>query len=121
MIASAMMLMSSSHNSCALAFSPNPRIATTVTGRYSGSSGPFVLRAAEEGSSKTSVVNQVTGEELEMMMQEWEQPLVIDAYATVSNVLLPTRDMFTLYDIPCRCDMICYPIFDNDCKVQASH
>jgi hypothetical protein len=68
-----------------LAFAPNPRIATT-TGRTSATSAPSVLRAAEEGSSSTSVVNQVTGEELEMMMQEWEQPLVVDAYATVSTL-----------------------------------
>lgn len=78
-VASAATIMSSSHNSCALAFAPNPRMSTSITGRSS------VLRAAEEGSSSTSVVNQVTGEELEMMMQEWEQPLVVDAYATVSN------------------------------------
>jgi hypothetical protein len=25
---------------------------------------------------------QVTGEELESMLQEWDQPLVVDAYAT---------------------------------------
>ena len=84
-IASAATIFSSNNNSCALAFAPNPRIATT-TGRTSAASAPSVLRAAEEGSSSTSVVNQVTGEELEMMMQEWEQPLVVDAYATVSTL-----------------------------------
>lgn len=32
----------------------------------------------------------VTGEELEMMLTEWEQPLVVDAYATwwVSDICL---------------------------------
>jgi hypothetical protein len=29
-------------------------------------------------------VEMVSGERLEVMMQEWEQPLVVDAYATVS-------------------------------------
>ena len=28
------------------------------------------------------LAKQVTGEELELMLTEWEQPLVVDAYAT---------------------------------------
>ena len=35
------------------------------------------LHMAEEKMAK-----QVSGEELELMLTEWEQPLVIDAYAT---------------------------------------
>lgn len=56
--------------------------ASTTTPTTSSSTS---LHAAAEGS----VVNQVTGEQLEMLMQEWEQPLVVDAYATVSKVRPP--------------------------------
>ena len=28
------------------------------------------------------IAKQVTGEELEIMLTEWDQPLVVDAYAT---------------------------------------
>jgi hypothetical protein len=42
-------------------------------------------RAASSLQAETEkIVEMVSGERLEVMMQEWEQPLVIDAYATVS-------------------------------------
>jgi hypothetical protein len=53
-------------------------------GAAAAASTTTTLSAAAEGS----MVNPVTGEQLEMMMQEWEQPLVVDAYATVSNCIL---------------------------------
>jgi hypothetical protein len=37
------------------------------------------------GAEKNSMATQVTGEQLELLMQEWDQPLVVDAYATVGN------------------------------------
>ena len=41
------------------------------------------LSMADDGSStETKAAPQVTGEELEMMLQEWDTPLVVDAYAT---------------------------------------
>jgi hypothetical protein len=43
--------------------------------RFTSSSKLF---ATEE----VKVAKQVTGEELEMMMAEWDMPLVVDAYAT---------------------------------------
>eukprot|EP00977_Amphora_coffeiformis_P015578 scaffold4562_cov178-Amphora_coffeaeformis.AAC.7 len=42
-------------------------------------SSSTMLRMAEGGDK---VAKQVTGEELEMMLTEWDKPLVIDAYAT---------------------------------------
>jgi thiol:disulfide interchange protein len=46
------------------------------------------LAAASESSEK--LAKQVSGEELEIMLTEWEQPLVVDCYATwyVSTVYL---------------------------------
>lgn len=32
--------------------------------------------------TKNKAAKMVKGEELETMLQEWEQPLVVDAYAT---------------------------------------
>ncbi|EJK47634.1 hypothetical protein THAOC_33631 [Thalassiosira oceanica] len=41
------------------------------------------ISAADDGSStETKAAPQVTGEELELMLQEWDTPLVVDAYAT---------------------------------------
>ena len=87
-LVSAVVVMLSSNGSngnnknFALAFAPivssSRSRTTTVT------SAPLKAEEGGSGSSTSSVVNQVTGEELEMMMQEWEQPLVVDAYATVS-------------------------------------
>lgn len=57
----------------------------------------FVVPAATFGVRSTStstsslqagddkLAEMVTGEQLEIMMTEWEQPLVVDAYATVSK------------------------------------
>lgn len=43
----------------------------------SSSSTLYMATASED---KAAI--QVTGEALEMMLQEWDQPLVVDAYAT---------------------------------------
>ena len=41
------------------------------------------ISMADDGSStETKAAPQVTGEELELMLQEWDTPLVVDAYAT---------------------------------------
>lgn len=44
----------------------------------------FQMKTALSMSTETEdpVVRSVTGEELEVMLTEWETPLVIDAYAT---------------------------------------
>ena len=77
-------MLSSTNSSIALAFAP---IGGCISTRSTSTTTVAAPRRAEEGgsSSTSSVVNQVTGEELEMMMQDWEQPLVVDAYATVSS------------------------------------
>ena len=33
-------------------------------------------------STEDKVAKEVTGEDLELMLQEWDEPLIIDAYAT---------------------------------------
>ena len=38
--------------------------------------------------TKNKAAKMVKGEELETMLQEWEQPLVVDAYATWYGILL---------------------------------
>jgi hypothetical protein len=43
-------------------------------------SSSFLLAAADPGEVKSA--KQVTGEELEMLMSDWDLPLVVDAYAT---------------------------------------
>jgi hypothetical protein len=46
---------------------------------------PSFARSSVSLKAETdNAVKSVTGEELEVMMQEWDQPLVLDAYATVS-------------------------------------
>ena len=45
---------------------------TSLKSVRSGTTSLFVDKAAKE----------VTGEELELMLEDWEQPLVLDAYAT---------------------------------------
>lgn len=40
---------------------------------------PLYMTAAP---SEEKLAKQVTGEELEIMLTEWDQPLVVDAYAT---------------------------------------
>ena len=39
-------------------------------------------QAQQSKPTETKAAPQVTGEELEMMLQEWDTPLVVDAYAT---------------------------------------
>ena len=41
---------------------------------------PWNLKMAEEAEAKEAKV--VSGEELEVMLTEWDSPLVVDAYAT---------------------------------------
>lgn len=45
---------------------------------------PSPLKASRLQSSMFAekVAQEVTGEELELMLEEWEQPLLLDAYAT---------------------------------------
>lgn len=41
-----------------------------------------VMKASEEKASEEKAAPLVSGEELEVMLTEWDEPLVIDAYAT---------------------------------------
>ena len=53
-------------------------IMTSIVG--AGRRTPTTLNMAEDGEAKAAPL--VTGEELEGMLQEWDMPLVVDAYAT---------------------------------------
>ena len=57
----------------ALATSSNNRPASTTSFKVSG------LKMVDDTAKAAPMV---TGEELETMLQEWDQPLVVDAYAT---------------------------------------
>lgn len=61
------------------AFSPSVVVGSTRTfvSRMDWSGSSVVMRASEEKAAPL-----VTGEELELMLTEWDEPLVIDAYAT---------------------------------------
>jgi hypothetical protein len=43
---------------------------------------PLAAAAAADDSGEVKSAKQVTGEELEMLMSDWDLPLVVDAYAT---------------------------------------
>lgn len=58
--------------------------ATVATGFVLPSSKPITSTRLYAEETK-NLVTPVTGEMLEVMMQDWEQPIVIDAYATVSK------------------------------------
>jgi hypothetical protein len=62
-------------------------VLSAVLGAHAFAPTPAFGRPASILRAEGNLVNQVTGEELEVMMQEWEQPLIVDAYATVSTVL----------------------------------
>lgn len=61
------------------AFSPSSTLVSrsAFISRSGGGGSAVVMRASEEKAAPL-----VTGEELELMLTEWEEPLVIDAYAT---------------------------------------
>jgi hypothetical protein len=40
------------------------------------------MSSEEKQEKQEKLAKQVTGEELEVMLTEWDQPLVVDAYAT---------------------------------------
>jgi len=68
----------------ALAFSP---LAAAFSPSLTAGRGPFVSRDGGRFSTLLSASEEkaaplVTGEELELMLTEWDEPLVIDAYAT---------------------------------------
>ena len=52
----------------------------TTTSRSVVSSSTLFM--ADGASEEVKAAPQVTGEQLEVMLQEWDSPLVIDAYAT---------------------------------------
>lgn len=43
---------------------------------------PMAADGEAEASSETKAAPLVTGEQLEIMLTEWDEPLVVDAYAT---------------------------------------
>jgi hypothetical protein len=53
----------------------NPAVPSSFV--LTGQRGGMALNMADDKKAA-----QVTGEELESMLQEWDQPLVVDAYAT---------------------------------------
>jgi hypothetical protein len=60
---------------------------TAVQAFVSIPSAPFVGSRSTAGATRLFATEEkaapmVTGEELEKMLTEWEEPLVIDAYAT---------------------------------------
>jgi hypothetical protein len=60
---------------------------TAVQAFVSNPSAPFVgsgsaSRATRLFATEEKAAPMVTGEELELMLTEWDEPLVIDAYAT---------------------------------------
>jgi hypothetical protein len=65
-------------------------LALQVQAFVSNPSAPFVASRSTAGSTrlfagedtKDKAAPMVTGAELEIMLTEWEEPLVIDAYAT---------------------------------------
>ena len=69
------------------AFSSGSDLSAKMTARRSIATR--ALTQAPRGNTQLGMVDDtkkaapvVTGEELEMMLQEWEEPLVVDAYAT---------------------------------------
>ena len=67
--ASAFTVQSSNRNPASITFKLNKR----------GSPSGVQLRMVDDTKKAAPMV---TGEELETMLQEWDQPLVVDAYAT---------------------------------------
>ena len=64
----------------ALATSSNNRPASTTSFKhYFSRRGVSGLKMVDDTAKAAPMV---TGEELETMLQEWDQPLVVDAYAT---------------------------------------
>ena len=66
------LLLSAGSIGLANAFVPAPVATGTVTHLY----------MAEGAGAEAKEAKLVSGEELEMMLTEWDQPLVVDAYAT---------------------------------------
>jgi hypothetical protein len=50
--------------------------------RHGGAPSVTRFSTQRQMAEGEKVAKQVTGEELEQMLQEWDTPLVIDAYAT---------------------------------------
>jgi len=63
----------------ALATSSNNRPASTTSFKHFSRRGVSGLKMVDDTAKAAPMV---TGEELETMLQEWDQPLVVDAYAT---------------------------------------
>ena len=59
-------------------------VAPLAVSRRRAASPLYMTSSKEEKLAK-----QVTGEELEIMLTEWEQPLVVDAYATWVRANVP--------------------------------
>lgn len=76
-IASSASAFTANHPSAAFAICrSNPTVPCVF--ERTGHRRDMALNMAED----TKAAPMVTGEELETMLQEWDQPLVVDAYAT---------------------------------------
>lgn len=73
-------------------FSAHDRNGIQSTARIGNTAGPaqplppvslpMATDGEAEASSETKAAPLVTGEQLEIMLTEWDEPLVVDAYAT---------------------------------------
>merc|ERR1711935_1100413 len=57
-------------------------MSTTPTAAARRKTGSSILYMADGESEEVKSAPNVNGEELELMLQDWDTPLVIDAYAT---------------------------------------
>ena len=64
-------------SSAVLAFTP-PFTRRSSVNTFS----PRVVSTVVHASTEEKVAQDVTGEQLELMLTEWDQPLIVDAYAT---------------------------------------
>jgi hypothetical protein len=54
---------------------------------YYGGKATTVLLAQDEKATESKAAPVVSGEELEVMLTEWDTPLVLDAYASEFNMI----------------------------------
>jgi hypothetical protein len=55
-------------------------------GYYGGGKATTALLAQDEKATESKAAPVVSGEELEVMLTEWDTPLVLDAYASEFNM-----------------------------------
>jgi hypothetical protein len=63
-------------------------VPTSPTTRSSSSSSFITPTKLHMATAEEKVAVSVSGEQLELMLQEWDQPLIVDAYATWYVILV---------------------------------